>query len=223
MQPITFGLLTGALSAVLIAPSLSAQENRGGKRGHQRGTKQHQGPDEAQVRRFLKNNPKIAEQLRKAADKNGDGRIDSTELKNADRLAAMDRNGDGVITREEMGHAMDQARSERSLGFIERFDANSYLRIMDAWQSFDLVAEAGVEDMHEVFTASKHQRYMIFTIDSDVCFYPEEQTILARYLKLADVPFRRITVHSDKGHDSFLLEPRLYAPHLTDTLTNDWH
>ncbi len=107
--------------------------------------------------------------------------------------------------------------------FIERFDANSYLRIMDAWQSFDLVAEAGVEDMNEVFTASKHQRYMVFTIDSDVCFYPEEQTILARYLKLADVPYRRITVHSDKGHDSFLVEPRLYAPHLTDTLTNDWH
>ncbi len=27
-----------------------------------------------------------------------------------------------------------------------------------------------------------------------------------------------ITVHSDKGHDSFLLEPRLYTPHLTQVL-----
>ena len=107
--------------------------------------------------------------------------------------------------------------------FIERFDANSYLRIMEAWQSFDLAAEAGVDDLADVFTASKHQRYMIFSIDSDVCFYPEEQTTLARYLKLADVPFRRITVHSDKGHDSFLLEPKLFAPHLVDTLVNEWH
>jgi homoserine O-acetyltransferase len=107
--------------------------------------------------------------------------------------------------------------------FIERFDANSYLRIMEAWQTFDLAGEVGVDDLSDVFTACKHQRYMIFSIDSDVCFYPEEQTILAHYLKLADVPFRRITVHSDKGHDSFLLEPKLFTPHLIDTLVNEWH
>jgi homoserine O-acetyltransferase len=106
--------------------------------------------------------------------------------------------------------------------FIERFDANSYLRILEAWQTFDLAAEAGVDDIVDVFTASKHQRYMIFSIDSDVCFYPEEQDVMARYLKLAGVSSRRITVHSDKGHDSFLLEPRLYSPHLVDTLVNKW-
>ena len=39
-------------------------------------------------------------------------------------------------------------------------------------------------------------------------------------LKKAGVPHRRITVHSDKGHDSFLLEPELFAPHLRDTLLN---
>jgi homoserine O-acetyltransferase len=107
--------------------------------------------------------------------------------------------------------------------FIERFDANSYLRLMEAWQTFDLAAEADAEDLADVFTACKNQRYMIFTIDSDVCFYPEEQTLLSAYLKLADVPNRRITVHSEKGHDSFLLEPRLFAPHLVDTITNEWH
>ena len=73
-----------------------------------------------------------------------------------------------------------------------------------------------------MFTPCKNQRYMLFTIDSDVCFYAEEQTTLAKYLKLADVPHRRITVHSDKGHDSFLLEPELFSPHLADTLVNEW-
>jgi len=106
--------------------------------------------------------------------------------------------------------------------FVARFDANSYLRITEAWQHFDLAAEAGVDDVGDLFTRCKHQRYMLFTIDSDVCFYPEEQADLAAYLKLADVPHRRITVHSEKGHDSFLLEPALYAPHLIDTLTNRW-
>jgi hypothetical protein len=30
-------------------------------------------------------------------------------------------------------------------------------------------------------------------------------------------------VHSDKGHDSFLLEPQLYTPHLSFTLDGRWN
>jgi homoserine O-acetyltransferase len=134
-----------------------------------------------------------------------------------------------VVTRSEgpgtytISDAIESYMWHQGTKFIERFDANSYLRLMEAWQTFDLVADAGVEDISEVFTACKGQRYMIFTIDSDVCFYPDEQTALALQLKLADVPFRRITVHSEKGHDSFLLEPKLFTPHLIDTLINEWH
>jgi homoserine O-acetyltransferase len=106
--------------------------------------------------------------------------------------------------------------------FVARFDANSYLRISEAWQHFDLVSEADAADLAEVFKRCQNQRYMLFSIDSDVCFYPDEQAELALLLKDADVPHRRITVHSEKGHDSFLLEPSLFAPHLIDTLNNDW-
>ena len=35
--------------------------------------------------------------------------------------------------------------------FIDRFDANSYLRLMEAWQTHDLKAEAGVESFEELF------------------------------------------------------------------------
>jgi homoserine O-acetyltransferase len=31
-----------------------------------------------------------------------------------------------------------------------------------------------------------------------------------------------ITVHSAKGHDSFLLEPQLYTPHVVHTLEGRW-
>lgn len=144
-------------------------------------------------------------------------------------LSAMeDRARKEVVTRTEgpgtyrIKDPIESYMWHQGVKFIERFDANSYLRIMEAWQTFDLAAEAGVDDLADVFTPCKHQRYMIFSIDSDVCFYPDEQTTLAHYLKLADIPFRRITVHSDKGHDSFLLEPKLYSPHLTDTLVNEW-
>lgn len=102
--------------------------------------------------------------------------------------------------------------------FVERFDANSYLRIIEAWQSFDLAAEVGVAEIGDVFSRSGHQRYMVFSIDTDVCFYPDEQDELVRALKSSRVAHRRITVHSRNGHDAFLLEPDLFAPHLTDTL-----
>ena len=93
--------------------------------------------------------------------------------------------------------------------FAERFDANSYLRIMDLWQRFSLNAQ-----QPGLFKACGHQQYLIFSIDSDVCFYPEEQTVIVKALEAAQMDVTHITVHSEKGHDSFLLEPDLYAPYI---------
>ena len=106
--------------------------------------------------------------------------------------------------------------------FVRRFDANTYLRILEAWQKYDVAQEAGVASYAEAFTSCHHQRYMVFSIDSDVCFYPEQQEALASTLETAGIPVRRITVHSDKGHDAFLLESQLFTPHLAYTLENSW-
>ncbi len=103
--------------------------------------------------------------------------------------------------------------------FVQRFDANSYLRILDAWQRFDLAREALAEDLVSLFQRCRTQNYLVFTIDSDCCFYPNEQAHLHSALKQAEVDATRITVHSDKGHDSFLLEPHLYRPFLRSALT----
>ncbi len=98
--------------------------------------------------------------------------------------------------------------------FTQRFDANTYLRILDAWQRFDLAADSGCQSLEETFARCRDQRFHIFSIDSDVCFYPEEQALLADQLKAAGVEATRITVHSEKGHDAFLLEPTLFEPYL---------
>jgi homoserine O-acetyltransferase len=95
-----------------------------------------------------------------------------------------------------------------------RFDANSYLRILDAWQSFDLLGDAGAESFEQLFARCRGQRYLQFTIDSDMCFAPEEQLHLEMTLESAGIENVRVTVHSLKGHDSFLLEPHLYGPQL---------
>jgi len=102
--------------------------------------------------------------------------------------------------------------------FVKRFDANTYLRIIDAWLSVDLLADARVESYADLFKGCGHQNYLLFTIDSDVCFYPDHQQQLDNALQEGGINPMRITVHSEKGHDSFLLEPELFTPHISHLL-----
>jgi len=102
--------------------------------------------------------------------------------------------------------------------FVKRFDANTYLRILDAWNRFDIVREGVAEDVVSLFERCRAQKYLVFTIDTDVCYWPEEQAHLVSVLKKAGLEPTWITVHSDKGHDSFLLEPHLYRPFLRAAL-----
>lgn len=101
--------------------------------------------------------------------------------------------------------------------FVKRFDANTYLRIIDMWSRYDAAHEGDAATPLELLKRSKEagHHYLVFSIDSDFCFYPEEQTELSNHLKEAGVDVMHITVHSDKGHDSFLLEPALYTPHIS--------
>ncbi len=106
--------------------------------------------------------------------------------------------------------------------FVQRFDANTYLRIIDMWSRYDACREAGVETVKELFDrCAKHgHKFLVFSIDSDFCFYPEEQAEIVTGLEGSDVETMHITVHSDKGHDSFLLEPALYTPHIAYALSS---
>jgi len=98
--------------------------------------------------------------------------------------------------------------------FVKRFDANTYMLIIDVWQCYDLLKDTGAEDYKTLFAPCRHQKYLVFTIDSDVCFYPDQQEFMARTLTRCRVDCQRVTVHSDKGHDAFLLEPKLFTPHI---------
>jgi homoserine O-acetyltransferase len=98
--------------------------------------------------------------------------------------------------------------------FVQRFDANTYLRFVDMWSRHNAAREGDAEGPADLFARCRDQRWLVFSIDSDFCFYPEEQAELVEHLEGARVNVMHITVHSDKGHDSFLLEPRLYTPHI---------
>ena len=100
--------------------------------------------------------------------------------------------------------------------FVQRFDANTYLRIIDMWSRYDAANEGDAENYRDLLSrcAQAGQRFLVFSIDSDFCFYPEEQGELVLQLEKSGIEPVHITVHSDRGHDSFLLEPALYAPHI---------
>lgn len=119
-------------------------------------------------------------------------------------------------------HPLESYMWNQGAKFTARFDANSYLRIMEAWQSVDLLTEAGAGAWSQLFAGCRHQRHLLFTIDSDVCFYPAEQIALATALASAGVPHRLVEVHSDRGHDAFLVEPERFAADIRRGLEGDW-
>lgn len=117
-----------------------------------------------------------------------------------------------------LSHPVESYLRGQGLKFVSRFDANTYLRIIDAWQRYNLLKDTGKSNYRSVFTACRKQKYLVFSIESDVCFHPVQQDQLCDALKSAGVPFQHHTVHSEKGHDSFLLEPDLFAPQVSYVL-----
>ena len=122
----------------------------------------------------------------------------------------------------EISTPLESYMLHHSEKFVERFDANTYLIVMRIWQQFDLAAEVGAASISEALGRCGNQRWQVFTVDSDVCFYPEEQTEMYQLLVAAGISARRFTLHSDKGHDSFLTEPHLYEALIQDVLAG-WH
>ena len=102
--------------------------------------------------------------------------------------------------------------------FLRRFDANTYIYLMSGWTSYHLARDCGGGSYADVFRPCGHQEYLVFSIDSDCCFYPDEQEYLFRQLKDNGINAEYIAVSSDKGHDSFLLEPELYAAPIQNML-----
>lgn len=137
-------------------------------------------------------------------------------------LATLNRRASSKISKEigsdsknyQVKHPVESYMRHHGLKFTKRFDANSYLKIVTAWQGYDLLKEFEAKSFKELFKRCKNQKYLVLSIDSDVCFYPEDQASLVGSLKEAEVSVRHITVHSEKGHDAFLLESELFEPYI---------
>jgi homoserine O-acetyltransferase len=95
--------------------------------------------------------------------------------------------------------------------FTRRFDANSYLTLVEAMNSHDVGRDrGGVEDALGRITATT----LVLGIDSDRLFPVEGQHRIAHGIRNTLDGDRAAVITSDYGHDGFLIETDAVAHHL---------
>ena len=104
---------------------------------------------------------------------------------------------EGFLATSQESYMMHQGEK-----FIERFTPESYNSIIKGWQNFNLETES-IYNLRDIKT-------LVISVDSDVCFYPEEQKEFVEILREYKVDTEYKIIESTKGHDSFLLEPKLF-------------
>ena len=94
--------------------------------------------------------------------------------------------------------------------FTRRFDANSYITLVEAMNSHDVGRDrGGVEDALGRVTA----RTLVLGIDSDRLFPVEGQHRVARGIR-STIDDGAVVISSDFGHDAFLIETPVVGAHL---------
>jgi homoserine O-acetyltransferase len=86
--------------------------------------------------------------------------------------------------------------------FVRRFDANTYLYLTRAMDSFDLVADHGsLQNAFAACTAS----FLVVSFRSDWLFPPVQSQAIVQALKRSGHDVAYANLESDQGHDAFLL------------------
>jgi len=88
--------------------------------------------------------------------------------------------------------------------FVKRFDANSYLYLSKAMDYFDLSRPYG-GSLKEAFARAK-SRFLVISFSSDWLFPSSASLDIAQALRQNNAEVVYTEIHSDYGHDAFLLE-----------------
>ena len=103
--------------------------------------------------------------------------------------------------------------------FVERFDANAYLYITRAMDYYDAVKSWGRGDLTRACSRI-NSRMMIVSFTSDWLYPPKECRELALAVCRNGKPVTYVSVPSDYGHDSFLVETEKVGRLITDFLAS---
>jgi len=101
---------------------------------------------------------------------------------------------------------------------VERFDANTYLVISKAMDTFELAH--GYESEEQAIKRIR-ARVLLVGISSDWLFPAADVRALAARLRSAGVDSRYLELVSEHGHDSFLADTALLAPLISGALATE--
>ncbi len=112
------------------------------------------------------------------------------------------RPGEEKLHRFSVGSEVEDYLYNRGNHFVKRFDANSYLYITRAIDSFD--ASKG-KNLHEVFKETK-AKVLVLAFKSDWLYPASQSKEIVKACKWAGVDTTYCEIDSTYGHDAFLLE-----------------
>jgi homoserine O-acetyltransferase/O-succinyltransferase len=101
--------------------------------------------------------------------------------------------------------------------FTRRFDANSYITLVEAMNSHDITRDRGSLD--EVLRGVT-SRALVLGIDTDRLFPVEQQQAIAAHLPNTIHGSEAVVISSPFGHDAFLIEDELVGMHLAELLAD---
>ncbi len=100
------------------------------------------------------------------------------------------------------GFAVEEYLHNRGDNFVKRFDANSYLYITKAIDTFDV---SRGKNLYEVFKGIK-AKVLVLAFKSDWLYPASQSREIVRACKLAGIDTTYCEIYSTYGHDAFLLE-----------------
>jgi homoserine O-acetyltransferase len=111
---------------------------------------------------------------------------------------------------------IERYREHQGRKFVERFDANSYLRLLRAIDLYD--AAEGYASLAESFTRIRLKKALVASFTSDWLYPTYQSRELADALRANGIEVTAREIESDYGHDSFLLEHERLAPLFREVL-----
>jgi homoserine O-acetyltransferase len=123
---------------------------------------------------------------------------------------------DSARTKERFAFTLDADAAQRAptnAGYVERFDANSYLYLSRAMDGFDLASDFGGRLSNAFQDAST--RHGVFAFSSDWRFPVDESREIARALIASGAEASFVEIKSECGHDAYLADEPAFEAALT--------
>jgi homoserine O-acetyltransferase len=90
--------------------------------------------------------------------------------------------------------------------FVDRFDANTYLKLTRALDRFDLVGEKGLEESLQVVSA----KVLVVAFTSDWLYTPAQNKLIVEALHRSGKEASYLELDHKHGHDSFLINSKAF-------------